>query len=119
MVRNHCLAKHISDVSFGAFVRMLEYKADWYGKELVKIDRFFPSSKRCSACGFINQTMPLAIRVWECPECKTEHDRDENAAKNILAAGQTVTARGENISPVLASARKGESRRNVNQLVCV
>ncbi len=92
MVKNHKLAKHISDASFGRFVSMLEYKAVWRGKDLVKIDRFFPSSKRCSCCGFVAQKMPLNVRNWQCPECKSEHDRDENAAKNILgfALGQRV-----------------------------
>lgn len=92
MVRNHKVAKHISDASFGRFVSMLEYKTVWRGKTLVKIDRFFPSSKRCSCCGFVAQKMPLDVRNWQCPVCKSEHDRDENAAKNILnfALGQRV-----------------------------
>lgn len=92
MVRNHKLAKHLSDASFGRFVSMLEYKAVWRGKQVVKVDRFFPSSKRCSCCGFVSQKMPLEVRNWQCPECKSEHDRDLNAAKNILdfAAGQVV-----------------------------
>jgi len=92
MVRNHSLAKHISDASFGRFVSMLDYKAVWRGKQLVKIDRWFPSSKRCSCCGYVSQKMPLNVREWECPQCKTKHDRDENAAVNIknFAAGQVV-----------------------------
>lgn len=104
MVRNGKLAKHLSDASFGQFVSMLEYKAVWRGKELVKIDRFFPSSKRCSCCGFVAQKMPLDVRNWQCPECKSEHDRDENAAMNILnfALGQRVNAHGADVRPLVA-----------------
>ena len=116
MVKNHCLARSISDASFGSFVRMLEYKCEWYGKTLVKIDRFFPSSKRCFDCGHIVESLPLSIREWTCPECGVIHDRDENAAHNILAVGQTVTAQGENRRPERAKARKGVSRRTVNHL---
>ena len=96
MVRNHKLAKHISDASFGRFVSMLEYKCAWRGKQLVRIDRWFPSSKRCSCCGYVAQKMALDVRNWQCPECKSEHDRDENAAVNILnfALGQRVNAHG-------------------------
>ena len=83
MVKNHCLARSISDASFGYFVRMLEYKCEWYGKTLVKIDRFFPSSKRCFDCGHVIESLPLSIREWTCPECGVIHDRDENAAMNI------------------------------------
>jgi putative transposase len=97
MVKNHRLAKHISDVSFGTFRAMLEYKALWHGKEVVAIDRFFPSSKRCSACGFVASKMPLDVREWTCTNCGACHDRDENAAHNIHAVGQTVKARGENV----------------------
>lgn len=116
MVKNHCLARSISDASFGSFVRMLEYKCEWYGKTLVKIDRFFPSSKRCFDCGHVIESLPLSIREWTCPECGVIHDRDENAAHNILAVGQTVAAQGENRRPKRASARKGVSRRTVNHL---
>lgn len=122
MVKNHCLAKHISCASFGTFRRMLEYKAAWYGKEVRVADRFFPSSKRCSACGHVHSKMPLAVREFSCENCGTRHDRDENAAKNILrfAGGQPVLAkvskgRGETVNPIQASARKGRSLRSVNQ----
>ena len=87
MVRNRHLAKHLADASFGAASRMLAYKCERYGKTLKEVDRFFPSSKRCSACGYILESLPLAIRQWTCPECGTIHDRDENAARNILWAG--------------------------------
>lgn len=114
MVRNHKLAKAISDASFGAFTDMIKYKAQWYGKEHVKIDRFFPSSKRCHCCGHIVESLPLSVRSWSCPKCETNHDRDENAAKNILAVGHTVTAQGGHVRPVAASAVKGNARRTVN-----
>ncbi|MFZ1030080.1 MAG: zinc ribbon domain-containing protein, partial [Limnoraphis robusta] len=70
----------------------LTYKALWYGRELIKIDRWFPSSKRCSNCGYIAERMPLNIREWDCPKCDSHHDRDINASINILAAGLAVSA---------------------------
>lgn len=86
MVKNHSLARAISDASWSDLRRMLEYKADWYGRELVVIDRWFPSSKLCSACGTLQNKMPLNVRDWTCG-CGASHDRDVNAAINILAAG--------------------------------
>ncbi len=83
MLKNHCLAQAISDVSWSEFFRQLEYKADWYGKTLLKIGQFEPSSKLCSVCGFHNGKMTLKDRDWRCPECNTEHDRDINAAINV------------------------------------
>ncbi len=94
MIRNPKLAKHIADANWGEFVRQLEYKSDWSGRTLVKIDRFFPSSKRCSNCGFVHERLPLSIRHWRCPECNVLHDRDINAAINIKAAGLAVLACG-------------------------
>ncbi|HEX5441934.1 MAG TPA: RNA-guided endonuclease TnpB family protein [Ktedonobacterales bacterium] len=99
LVRNHTLAKAISDVSWGELVRQLEYKADWYGRTLVKIDRWYPSSKRCHACGHVLDSLALDVRQWTCPECGAAHDRDINAAKNILAVGLTVNACGEAVRP--------------------
>jgi putative transposase len=92
MVKNHCLAKAVSDCSWASFVRMLEYKADWYGRTVIKIDRFFPSTKLCSCCHHKNDNLTLADREWVCEVCKTKHDRDINAAVNILTVGTTGSA---------------------------
>ena len=91
MVRNHSLARAISDASWTELRTMLEYKASWYGRELVAIDRFFPSSKLCSACGKLQEKLPLNVRTWTC-ECGVIHDRDVNATINIKAAGPAVSA---------------------------
>ena len=90
MVRNRRLAKAIADCGWGTFRRMLEYKAARYGRHLIVIDRWYPSSKTCSACGYVLATLSLKIRMWQCPSCGTRHDRDINAAQNILAAGLAV-----------------------------
>ncbi|APC49758.1 IS200/IS605 family element RNA-guided endonuclease TnpB [Virgibacillus halodenitrificans] len=87
MLRNHKLAKSISDVSWSAFVSKLEYKANWYGKTIVKINRWFPSSQVCSNCGHQDGKKSLEIRDWTCSVCHKHHDRDINASKNILAEG--------------------------------
>lgn len=100
MQKNHSLAKSIADASWSEFVRQLEYKSLWYGRELVGIDRWYPSSKRCSDCGHTVAKMPLNVREWSCPECGTIHDRDINAARNVLAAGLAVSALGESVNPV-------------------
>jgi putative transposase len=112
MVKNHCLAKSIHDVGWGEFVRQLEYKAAWYGRTLIKIDTFFPSSKRCFACGHVLDDLPLDVRQWTCPKCGVHHDRDFNAANNILAEGLSVAACGETARPERAQVRKGTSRRS-------
>lgn len=101
MQKNRCLSKSISDASWSEFVRQLEYKARWYGRELIGIDRWYPSSKRCSDCGYTMPKMPLSVREWVCPECGSTHDRDINAARNVLAAGLAASVCGENVSPVL------------------
>ncbi|MBD2307237.1 IS200/IS605 family element transposase accessory protein TnpB [Chroococcidiopsis sp. FACHB-1243] len=84
MVKNRKLAKQISDVAWGNFLTMLEYKGDIYGCEIKYVDRFFPSSKRCSNCGYIKEDLTLKIREWECPECRRFWDRDTNAALNLM-----------------------------------
>jgi putative transposase len=93
MVRNHHLARAISDCGWGEFRRQLAYKCQRYGRRLVVVDRWYPSSKTCSACGHLLAGLSLSTRHWTCPSCGTRHDRDINAAKNILAAGLAV-ARG-------------------------
>ena len=93
MVHNRCLARVISDCGWGEFRRQLVYKCQRYGRRLVVIDRWYPSSKTCSACGHLLADLSLSTRQWRCPSCGTRHDRDINAAKNILAAGLAV-ARG-------------------------
>ena len=83
MLKNHQLAKSIQELSLYHFKEMLIYKAKWYGRQVVEIDRFYPSSKLCSCCGYKNNELTLKDREWTCPECKTHHDRDLNAAINI------------------------------------
>ena len=118
MVKNHKLALAISDASWGELIRQLAYKCEWYGRELIKIDRWFPSSKRCGNCGHIVDKLPLNIREWKCPKCKTTHDRDLNAACNISAAGLAVSVCGANIRPdressegQLRKTRKGKKQK--------
>jgi len=110
MTQNHCLARSLSDASIGTAIRLIEGKAD----AVVKIDRWFPSSKLCAACGHLLDTLSLSVRQWTCPRCGIEHDRDVNAARNILAVGQTVSARGGGVRAVRTSVRKARPRRNVN-----
>ena len=102
MVRNRSLARSISDAGWGMFVKMLEYKAKWYGRRLVKIDRWCPSSKRCSRCEHQLESLSLSVRTWACPACSVVHDRDVNAAKNIVRAAGLADlvkhARGEKTS---------------------
>jgi len=93
MVRNRRLARAISDCGWGEFRRQLEYKCQRAGRRLIVIDRWYPSSKKCSACGFLLAELSLSTRTWRCPSCRTRHDRDLNAAKNILAAGLAAARR--------------------------
>lgn len=92
MVKNKHIAKSISDVSWSKFIEMLSYKSNWYGRDLIKVDRFYPSTKTCNVCGNKNNSLTLKDRSWECPHCHTIHDRDINAAINILNEGLKQTA---------------------------
>ncbi|MFJ1609927.1 RNA-guided endonuclease InsQ/TnpB family protein [Streptomyces sp. NPDC088253] len=98
MVKNRTLARAISDAAWAQFRGLLEYKAAWYGREVIAVDRFFPSSKLCSHCGILQEKLPLSVRTWTC-DCATTHDRDVNAAKNLLAAGLAVSACGAGVRP--------------------
>lgn len=99
MLKNHGLAGSISDSGWATLKSMLGYKCRWYGRELRVVDRWFPSSKTCSSCGSITEKMALSVRDWVCPKCAATHNRDINAAKNILAAGHVVNALGGNVRP--------------------
>lgn len=102
MVKNHRLARAISDASWSEFRSMLEYKAAWYGREVIAVDRFFPSSRLCSDCGTVREKMPLSVRKWTCL-CGAAHDRDVNAAKNLLAAGLAASVCGAGVRPQRSS----------------
>ncbi|MCL4822596.1 MAG: transposase [Anaerolineales bacterium] len=115
MVKNHSLARALSDASIGQAARMLEEKAERYGKRVERIDRWYPSSKTCSCCGHIQERMPLDVRNWACPSCGATHDRDVNAAANILAVGQTVTAHGGTVRRSRAKAGERKSLRSANR----
>lgn len=106
MMKNRKLARSISDVGWGELLRQITYKQIWNGGEVIKINRFFPSSKTCSMCNFILSTLPLEVRKWECPRCKTEHDRDTNAARVILKQGEERLG-----------AETGESRSRVRPIL--
>ncbi|MPY82097.1 MAG: IS200/IS605 family element transposase accessory protein TnpB [Actinophytocola sp.] len=115
MVRNRRLARAISDAGMSRFVRLLEEKAERYGRSVDKIDRWFPSSKTCSACGAVQDTMPLKVRTWVCG-CGAVHDRDHNAAKNILAAGRAErpNACGVDVRPLSGAAVGDEAGSTPN-----
>lgn len=90
MMKNHCLAKSIADVSLSELVRMIKYKAEWYGRTVLQVNRWFPSSKTCNDCNYVKQDLTLEDREWVCPRCNVKHDRDLNAAKNIRKQGITT-----------------------------
>ncbi len=100
--KNRTLARAISDASWSEFRSLLEYKAAWYGREVIAVDRFFPSSRLCSVCGTVQEKMPLSVRRWTCA-CGTAHDRDVNAAKNLLAAGLAASVCGAGVRPQRSS----------------
>jgi putative transposase len=108
LLKNGTLARAISDAAWTQLRSMLEYKCAWYGRELVVIDRFFPSSKLCGNCGTVRGKLPLNVREWTCA-CGTVHDRDINAARNILAAGPAASACGDGVRPQRESSRTGQS----------
>lgn len=101
----------ILDQGWSEFVGLLKYKADWYSREIVQVSRWYPSSKRCANCGHILQKLGRGVRTWDCPECGVRHDRDTNAAVNILAAGLAVSVCGEQVSPE-DPASSGTARRS-------
>ncbi|MGW4946778.1 RNA-guided endonuclease InsQ/TnpB family protein, partial [Actinoplanes sp. NPDC004185] len=104
------LAKSVHDAGWASFIGMLEYKAARYGRAFGRVDRFFPSTRMCSQCGRINAKMALDVRTWDCP-CGSHHDRDVNAAQNVLAAGQADNGndRGAQVRPGLVPAPRGEA----------
>ncbi|GAA4393556.1 RNA-guided endonuclease TnpB family protein [Actinomadura verrucosospora] len=108
LLRNRTLARAISDTAWAELRAMLEYKCAWYGRELVVVDRWFPSSKLCGTCGTIRAKLPLDVREWTCG-CGSVHDRDVNAARNILAAGLAVTACGDGVRPQRDASRTRRS----------
>lgn len=104
IMKNHRLARQISDVAWGEFVGMLTYKADLNDKKIVKIDRFYPSSKTCHNCGYVKKDLKLSDRSWVCPECGAILDRDVNAAMNILSAGLADYTCGDSVKPIKVGA---------------
>jgi putative transposase len=115
MMNGRRRARRMADVGLFTFRQMLTYKCAWYGKELQVVDRYFPSSKRCSHCQHELDSLPLAVREWTCPSCGSFHDRDHNAAKNILSAGQAASVRGGHVRPKATRVADGFARRSVNQ----
>lgn len=111
MVKNHKLAQVISDANWGELTRQVKYKAEWYGRQAIAIDRWFPSSKLCSVCSHRVESLPLNVREWNCPSCGTHHDRDINAGKNILAAGLAVSVCGATVRPEESKSRKAGAKK--------
>ena len=107
MLGNRTLARAIGDAAWSELRRMLQYKCAWYGRHLIVIDRWLPSSKTCSTCGHLTDQLALSVRNWACQRCGSWHDRDVNAAKNILAAGRAVAACGAGVRPLRESSRTG------------
>ncbi|MBA8824565.1 IS605 OrfB family transposase [Saccharopolyspora lacisalsi] len=111
MLANHSLACALGDASWSQFRTMLEYEAAWCGREVIVIDRGFPSSKTCPACGRLTAKKPLHVRTWACAGCNTTHVRDVNAAKNIKVAGLVASACGAGVRPQRETSRTGQSAR--------
>jgi putative transposase len=107
MVRNRSITRSIADAAWSSFLRMLQYKTEWYGVTLIAVGQFMPTSKRCHKCGFIYELLTLAEREWTCASCGTTHDRDLNAAKNIKLMGleSIKTPREPRAEPVERSAK--------------
>ena len=116
MVKNHNLARSLNDAAIGMATQQLEYKATRYGRTVQKIDRWFPSSKLCSnpKCGHLLSSLSLSVREWDCPKCGAHHDRDENAACNIQAVGQTVSAHGSGVRTKRTTVRSANLSRSAN-----
>lgn len=114
-MRNHNLAGAVSSVSWSSFVRMLEYKSEWYGVNLLKAGRFDPTSQTCSVCGYRNNgTKDLSMRGWTCPECGTHHDRDINAAINIMNAA--IVSYFNEQSPVVTGITDADGADSENKM---
>ncbi|MEP0820263.1 transposase [Trichocoleus sp. FACHB-46] len=111
MGQNRKLARAISDAAWGELMRQLAYKAAWYGRNFVQLDRWFPGFKTCSKCGHKVDLLPLNIREWDCPQCEAHHERDVNAALNHLAAGQAVLVCGATVRPEESKSRKAGARK--------
>lgn len=116
LLKNHKLARSLSDAGIGKAIIMLKAKADACGVTVTKVDRWFPSSQLCSLCGWRHKALALQEESWSCYQCGSTHDRDVNAARNILAVGQTVNAHGAGVRAVRTSVRKATRRRSANQL---
>jgi putative transposase len=108
MVKNRRLARAISDAGWGELRRQLSYKGQWHGSQLVVIDRFFPSSRRCSVCGYVLPKLKLSAREWVCPACGAHHDRDLNAAVNIKLEAQTRAGMARSLTPLCEVNARGE-----------
>jgi len=115
MIKNHKLAQAVTDVSWSKFISMLEYKGKWYGKNIIKIDQWFPSSKTCSNCGNVLEELDLSIREWRCSQCHISHDRDINAAKNIQFKG-LQTGVGSSGGPVESRRMRRAKKQEIIQV---
>lgn len=117
MLGNHALARAVADASWAALRSMLEYKCAWYGRELIVVDRWFPSTKLCSSCGTLADVLPLGVRIWTCETCGRTHDRDVNAAVNLLAAGLAVAVCGDGVGPQRNSPERQRSAKQKSRPV--